>query len=92
VFLVTNAPILYRLLAPLWVVPEHQGRGVASLLLLDAIEIADKEVPKQPMYLEAMRDARVIYEHFGFKGVEGPGADFVMIRNNPAENASTDSA
>jgi GNAT superfamily N-acetyltransferase len=66
------------------VVPEHQHRGIASLLLRDGIELAEREDPVPPMYLEAARDARVIYEHFGFKGVqEGPGADFVMIRGGP---------
>ncbi|ORY15043.1 hypothetical protein BCR34DRAFT_559444 [Clohesyomyces aquaticus] len=70
-------------LAPLWVLPEHQHRGVASLLLRDAIERADKEDPPPPMYLEAMPDARVIYEHFGYHGVDGEGAGYVMIRNPP---------
>lgn len=87
---VANASMICRHLAPLWVVPEHQGRGVASLLLRDAIELADREDPAQLIYLEAMRDARIIYEHFGFKGVEGPGADFVMIRNNLVEKTSID--
>ena len=35
------------------------------------------------MYLEAAPDARAIYEHFGYQGVEGDGKDFVMIRNPP---------
>ncbi|KAL2203427.1 acyl-CoA N-acyltransferase [Sarocladium strictum] len=71
------------LLAPLWVVPEHHGRGVASLLLRDGIEMAERETPLPPMYLEAMPEARPIYEHFGFRGVEGPGEGVVMIRNPP---------
>ncbi|KAJ4354614.1 uncharacterized protein N0V89_006351 [Didymosphaeria variabile] len=70
-------------LAPLWVVPEHQSRGVASLLLQDAIKLAEEENPVPPMYLEAMRDARPIYEHFGYQGVEGEGEKFAMIRNPP---------
>jgi GNAT superfamily N-acetyltransferase len=65
------------------VLPTHQGRGVASLLLRDGIELADREDPKPPMYLEAMPDARVIYEHLGYQGVEGPGESFVMMRNPP---------
>ncbi|KAF2689639.1 hypothetical protein K458DRAFT_330213 [Lentithecium fluviatile CBS 122367] len=68
-------------LAPLWVRPAHQGRGVGSLLLRDGIELADREDPVPPMYLEAMPTARVVYEHFGFHGVEGE--DMVMIRNPP---------
>jgi GNAT superfamily N-acetyltransferase len=74
---------LFRHLAPLWVVPDQQRRGVASLLLRDGIELADKEQPSPPMYLEAMPDARVIYERFGYRGVEGEGKDFVMVRNPP---------
>ena len=70
-----------RHLAPLWVLPDHQGRGVASLLLRDGIELADREDPSPPMYLEAMPEARVIYEHFGYQGVEGEGEGFAMIRN-----------
>lgn len=31
-----------RLLAPLWVVPEYQGCGVASLMLREVIELADR--------------------------------------------------
>ncbi|OCK84084.1 hypothetical protein K432DRAFT_321022 [Lepidopterella palustris CBS 459.81] len=67
-------------LAPLWVVPDFQGRGVASLLLKEVIEIADRADPPQAMYLEAMPAARAIYERFGYRGVEGEGHDFVMIR------------
>ncbi|KAF2644021.1 hypothetical protein P280DRAFT_466719 [Massarina eburnea CBS 473.64] len=70
-------------LAPLWVVPEHQGRGVASLLIKDAIALADQEDPVPPMYLEAMKEARPIYAHFGYQGIEGVGRDAAMIRNPP---------
>ncbi|ORY14640.1 hypothetical protein BCR34DRAFT_598983 [Clohesyomyces aquaticus] len=70
-------------LAPLWVLPEHQGRGVASMLLQDAIAIADQSDPPPPMYLEAMPAARPIYAHFGYEGVKGPGEKAVMIRNPP---------
>lgn len=72
------------LLAPLWVLPEFQGRGVASLLLSDGIELADHELPVPPMYLEAAKAARPVYERFGFRGVDGEGSDFVMIRNGSA--------
>jgi GNAT superfamily N-acetyltransferase len=72
-----------RHLAPLWVVPDHQGRGIASALLRDGINIADQSDPKPPMYLEAMADARPIYERWGYVGVEGPGSKQVMMRNLP---------
>lgn len=74
-----------RLLAPLWVLPAHQNRGVATLLLRDGIELADKEEPLPPMYLEAMPSARIIYEKLGFQGVEGEGEGYVMIRNPPKD-------
>jgi GNAT superfamily N-acetyltransferase len=73
--------LLSRFLAPMWVLPAHQGRGVASLLLRDAIELADSDDQAPPMYLEAFSDARPIYERFGFQGVEGEEA--VMVRKPP---------
>jgi GNAT superfamily N-acetyltransferase len=73
-----------RHLAPIWVLPEYQGRGVASLLLLDAIEIADQVQPPQPMYLEYMPEARVIYERFGYRLIGEEGKADAMIRNPPA--------
>jgi GNAT superfamily N-acetyltransferase len=65
------------------VLPEYQHRGVASLLLRDGIELADKENPPPPMYLEATSEARIIYEHLGYRGVKGEGEGFAMIRNPP---------
>ena len=53
------------MLALLWVVPEYQGCGVASLLLRKVIRLADRLDAPQPMYLEALPAARPIYEHFG---------------------------
>ena len=53
------------MLALLWVVPEYQGCGVASLLLREVIELVDRHGQPQPVYLEAMPAARPIYEHFG---------------------------
>ena len=38
------------------------------------------------MYLEAMPAARPIYEHFGWREVEGEGSEFVMIRRDPGES------
>jgi GNAT superfamily N-acetyltransferase len=70
-----------RFLAPIWVLPEYQGRGVTSLLLRDGFALADREEQVPPMYLEALPDARVIYEHFGFQGVDGE--DTAMIKNPP---------
>ena len=38
------------------------------------------------MYLEAMPAARPIYEHSGWRGMEGKGSEFVMIRRGPGES------
>ncbi|KAF2812600.1 uncharacterized protein BDZ99DRAFT_270022 [Mytilinidion resinicola] len=79
----------YWHLAPLWVVPEFQGRGVASLLMKDVTDIADSQTPSTPMYLEAMEAAMPIYRHFGYEDVEGEGAGFVMIRYGPPKEEGT---
>lgn len=70
-----------RFLAPLWVLPEYQGRGVSSLLVKDVLDIADAQDPSVPIYLEAMPEARPIYEHMGFIGVEDKPVQ--MIRRGP---------
>ncbi|KAF2493278.1 hypothetical protein BU16DRAFT_619619 [Lophium mytilinum] len=77
----------YWHLAPLWVIPEFQGRGVSSLLVRDVAELADRETPSTPMYLEAMEKAMPVYRHFGYQDVEGEGAGFVMIRYGPPKEA-----
>jgi len=68
-------------LAPLWVFPEHQGQGVAGLLLRHVMAIADSYSPPQPMYLEAHPTARPIYERLGWVGCEGK--KFAMVRRGP---------
>jgi GNAT superfamily N-acetyltransferase len=73
--------ILWRFLAPLWVLPEYQKRGVSTLLMKDVLDIADAQYPPIPVYLEAMPNARPVYEHMGFKGVEGKPVQ--MIRRGP---------
>jgi GNAT superfamily N-acetyltransferase len=71
-----------RYLVGLWVLPEHQNSRAATLLLQDAIQLADREHPLPPMYLECPTPMnRLWYEQFGFRGVEGLGESFVMIRN-----------
>ena len=71
-----------RFLAPLWVLPEFQGRGVSTLLLKDVLDIADAQDPAIPIYLESVPEARKIYEHFGFEGFEdippGDGRELVI--------------
>jgi GNAT superfamily N-acetyltransferase len=66
-------------LAPLYVLPDFQGRGVASLLLDWAIQRADATTPPTPMYLESSPRARKIYEHVGFV----PIGDANFLRRGP---------
>jgi GNAT superfamily N-acetyltransferase len=73
-------------LAPLWVLPEYQGRGVSSLLLKETINLADAEDPPTALYLESMPEARKVYEHFGFEGL--PGYDMQMVRGNTLKKDS----
>lgn len=70
-------------LAPLWVVPEYRGRGLAGLLLRDVTDIADAEDPPTVVYLEAMKEARPLYARHGFEDVEGEGEGVVMVRWGP---------
>jgi GNAT superfamily N-acetyltransferase len=67
-------------LAPFFVQEKFRGRGVASMLLRWAIDQADKVEPPVWMYLEALPNARPVYLHAGFRGVEGEGREMVMVR------------
>lgn len=81
--------MLYFLANSAWCfgrLPEYQGCGVASLLLREVIELADRHDPPQLMYLEAMPAARPIYGRFGWGGVEGKVSEFVMIRRGLGES------
>ncbi|PVI04162.1 hypothetical protein DM02DRAFT_669346 [Periconia macrospinosa] len=70
-------------LGPIWVLPEHQGRGLSSMLLKNASDLADKADPPEPLYLEAFPDARVVYLRHGYQPLDGVGKEFAMIRNPP---------
>jgi GNAT superfamily N-acetyltransferase len=67
-------------LAPLYTLPEFQGRGVASKLLNWAIVQADKTEPVTPMYLEASEMGKPIYLHVGFEQV---GEENSFVRRGP---------
>jgi len=45
------------------------------------LDIADAQYPPIPVFLEAVPTARGVYEHMGFKGVEGK--EMQMIRRGP---------
>ncbi|KAK4706063.1 hypothetical protein P7C70_g116, partial [Phenoliferia sp. Uapishka_3] len=55
-------------LAPLWVKPEYQQKGVAAKLLKEVLDKADEE--GAAVYLEASRDGQPVYARRGFT-VEG---------------------
>ena len=83
---------LARYFAPLWVVTDCVGRGVGSLLIRDGLQRADSATPPEPVYLETTDDGKPIYEYYGFKGVQGRGADMVMIKNAPPSISLAESA
>jgi GNAT superfamily N-acetyltransferase len=68
-------------LAPLYTLPEFQGRGVASLLLDWAIDQADATTPYTPLYLESRPLARAVYQHKGFV----PMGDYFLRRGPLSE-------
>jgi predicted GNAT family N-acyltransferase len=57
--------------------------GVSTLLMKDVLDIADAQDPPIPVYLEAMPNARPVYERRGFIGVEGKSVQ--MIRRGPKD-------
>lgn len=69
-------------LAPFYVEEKFRGRGIARVLLQWAIDQADGNGLEKPtpMYLEGLPNARPVYLHMGFRGVEGVNRDLVMIR------------
>lgn len=71
-----SVPHLY--LAPLWVHPQYQGRGIGAKLLQQQIDLADKS--GDAMYLEASRAGQPVYERRGFV-VEGKSEGYPeMVR------------
>jgi GNAT superfamily N-acetyltransferase len=65
------------------VLPEYQGRGVASLLLRETLDLADGSGQEAPtaVYLESVPEARRVYEHFGFEALNG--YEVQMVRRGP---------
>jgi predicted N-acetyltransferase YhbS len=76
-----------RFLAPIWVLPEYQNRGVGSLLLKECFAIADAQHPPTPVYLESAPPARGFYSKLGFEPVIPVGGDIAkhpqFVRRGP---------
>jgi hypothetical protein len=50
------------------------------MLLNWAIHQADAQSPQLPIYVVAFPNARVVYLHLGFRGLEGEGKERVVVR------------
>jgi GNAT superfamily N-acetyltransferase len=48
--------------------PKYQGQGLAAALLKPVLDIADAE--GITAYVEALPNAKAVYEHYGFKTVD----------------------
>ncbi|KAK4053094.1 hypothetical protein OIV83_001829 [Microbotryomycetes sp. JL201] len=66
-------------LAPIWVLPQYQGRGIGSKLLQEVIDLADATTPSTPIYLEASKEGAPLYAKRGFEAV-GDSEYVEMIR------------
>lgn len=64
-------------LAPIWVLPEYQSRGIGKALLEEGLRKADEV--GVACYLEATKEGKRMYEKFGFE-VEGRGEYTEMVR------------
>ena len=70
----------HLLLAPLWVKPEYQSRGIGSKLLQQMLDRADED--GDALYLEASRAGQPLYERRGFVIVGKSEAYPEMVRWN----------
>ncbi|MEN6356853.1 MAG: GNAT family N-acetyltransferase [Armatimonadota bacterium] len=61
-----NTSILQAYILNMYTVPQHRGRGIATMLLQHIIEYV-KTTPAQRIALQASEMGQHIYEKFGFK-------------------------
>ncbi|KAM0749741.1 acyl-CoA N-acyltransferase [Meredithblackwellia eburnea MCA 4105] len=64
-------------IAPLWVKPEYQKRGIGRKLLQQVMDLADEH--GHAIYLEASQEGKKVYDTLGFT-VEGPSFYVEMVR------------
>ncbi|GAA5932707.1 uncharacterized protein JCM15063_002182 [Sporobolomyces koalae] len=54
-------------LVPLWVKNEYQGQGIGRQLLIEKINECEQASATVPIYLEASKDGKPLYEKLGFE-------------------------
>ncbi|BGP37783.1 hypothetical protein JCM10449v2_001705 [Rhodotorula kratochvilovae] len=68
-------------LAPIWVRPEYQRFGIGKALMQEVIDLCDAQSPPTPIFLEADKRGRPMYEKLGFEAV-GQSPYVEMVRYN----------
>lgn len=66
----------YWNLSDLFVLPEHQSKGVGSALLLEALAICRLQSTRQSVRLNSSINAVRFYSRHGFSEVDKPSANF----------------
>lgn len=93
-----NEPLYY--LNDLRTIPEHRGQGLASKLIRQVLDEADKKGLRTGLYTDGDGQAKFLYEKFGYAeagrfeinltnfGGEGRHLELAMIRAPPRTNES----
>lgn len=66
-------------LCPVWVVPGYQGLGIGRKLMQQVLDLCDAQQPPTPIYLEASKEGKPLYEKLGFE-VVGTSDYVEMVR------------
>ncbi|BGP22640.1 acetyltransferase GNAT family [Rhodotorula toruloides] len=66
-------------LCPVWVVPGYQGLGIGRKLMQQVLDLCDAQQPSTPIYLEASKEGKPLYEKLGFE-VVGTSDYVEMVR------------
>ena len=74
-------------LAGIYVLPQHQGHGVGSALIMDIIkEASERQLPVTLQVLKVNPRAQALYEKFGFV-VTGESKTHHSMKWNPTDSA-----
>jgi len=77
----------FAYLADVYVVPEHQGKGLMKKLM--SLMLFHKDLQGLRRYMLSTSDAHGLYEQFGFKTIDNPG-DFMAVVNRSIYNADSE--